>query len=173
MVYVLSLVIDKNRLFTPCRPISKGKLTYTDHYSLILKFKNIPMRNNQVSCDKKNIRWNTNKEGGWNNYRKMTTENRKLMEVVRDNSEDSNRIMKKIDNELEAVKHKVFSKVKEHSKGKANKQLEALQQRKMNTFSGKQDKIDEEKLKTIDEEIALNLLQQQRKAFDSELKNIH
>ena len=30
------------------------------------------------------------------------------MEVVKDNCEDSNRIMKKIDNELEAVKHKVF-----------------------------------------------------------------
>ena len=122
-VYLLSLVIDKFRALTPCRPINKNKLTYTDHYSLILRFKNIPLKISQVSGDRKSIRWNTNKEGGWETYKKLASDNKKLLDIINDDSENSNNIMKKIDNELEGIKFKAFGKVKEHSKPKSNKKI--------------------------------------------------
>ena len=169
-VYLLSLVIDKSRALTPCRPISKDKLTYTDHYSLILKFKDIPMKKNQVSSDKKTIRWNTNKEGGWENYKKMTSENVNLLDIINDDSENANNIMKKIDKEVEKIKYKAFGKVKEHSKPKSNKELEVLQKDKIKIYTCEKEPLDEDKVKDIDRKIAANLLQKQRETFETELK---
>ena len=74
-IYVENLTIDKEKLFTPFRPISKTKLTYTDHYSLLLLFKNIPLKPTQAVGCVKVTRWNTNKPGGWEAYEEMVTDN--------------------------------------------------------------------------------------------------
>ena len=46
--YVESLLIDENRIFTPHRAIRK-KLVFTDHYSLILKFRDIQQKMKWIS----------------------------------------------------------------------------------------------------------------------------
>ena len=43
--YVDTLIIDKIRDFTPYRAVG-NKVVYTDHYSFILKFQNIPLHGN-------------------------------------------------------------------------------------------------------------------------------
>ena len=42
--HVEKLTIDNKLAITPGRVISKSKIVHPDHYSLILKFKNIPLR---------------------------------------------------------------------------------------------------------------------------------
>ena len=64
--YVDSLVIDSNMEFTPYRVINANKVVYTDHYSLLVKFKDLPvMRGSCRNASKQASRWNTNREGGW------------------------------------------------------------------------------------------------------------
>ena len=42
--YVDSLTIEKEKHITPYRTISKSKKTFTDHYTMIVLFKNIPLK---------------------------------------------------------------------------------------------------------------------------------
>ena len=49
----------------------KKKITSPDHYSLVLKFKNLPVKKNPTT-GYKSLRWNTNKNDDWDNYKKIT-----------------------------------------------------------------------------------------------------
>ena len=42
--YILKLEVDRELKWTPCRPIGKNHLRYTDHYALLLIFSNLPMK---------------------------------------------------------------------------------------------------------------------------------
>ena len=57
--YLKELKIDKDRLFPPCRPTKKA--IYTDHLSILVIFKNIPLREQTEKVNKEIIMWNTNK----------------------------------------------------------------------------------------------------------------
>ena len=43
--YVESFTVDNDRKSTPYRALSKTKVKYSDHFSLIIKFVNLPFRN--------------------------------------------------------------------------------------------------------------------------------
>ena len=133
--YVETLVIDKDRKFTPFRPVNNQKMTYTDHYSLVLTMKNIPLCAKQVTAGRKVIRWNTNKEGGWDAYSELTNNNVVLEEVAEDESNEANKIMVKMDKELDRIKFNAFGKVKEKSCLKISKEIEDLQKEKNEVFS--------------------------------------
>ena len=170
--YVDSLTIDKEKHITPYRTISKSKKTFTDHYTMIVLFKNIPLKPvKNIGC-RKVTRWNTNKEGGWETYKEMAAGNNKLIEIANANSEDSNDIMKKIDNELDKIRYQAFGKVKEKSKKTTIKEIDVLQKEKEALLKTKCDVDLEEKVKLIDEKIATTLLQKQREQFEKELKTI-
>ena len=62
--YIEELIIDKERKLTPHRA-GKGKLIYTDHYSLHFIMKGIPLRIQALRKDISQVIWNTNKPGGW------------------------------------------------------------------------------------------------------------
>ena len=62
--HVEKLVIDENFTMTPCRPISRTKVMYPDHYASLLIFKNLPLKSKQKVGGPKFTIWNTNKEGG-------------------------------------------------------------------------------------------------------------
>ena len=62
--YVHKLFIDKHLAFTPGRPIRKDKIRYTDHRSLIIEFRNIPLKLDANLAGVKYPMWNTNKTGG-------------------------------------------------------------------------------------------------------------
>ena len=60
--YVESLTIDKERSFTPYWPLSRSSVKYSDHYSLLLVFKGLPLLNKStVIGGEKEVRWNTSK----------------------------------------------------------------------------------------------------------------
>ena len=166
------LTIDKRLKMTPCRPLSRAKLVYTDHYSLELIFKNLPLKSGQVKAEPTFRLWNTNKEGGWEKYTAMTTDNGKLEEVAADDSEDPDRMMNSIDKELNRIKYASFGKVKVRNKPKTSKELEKLQKEKIKCFEEVSDLARMEKVKEIDEQIAENLLVEQRKLFEKELKSL-
>ena len=65
--------IDKNLTITPARVISKSKIVYSDHYAIILKFTDLPLKSEQFFPGQKYTRWNTNKEGGWVKYKHPVT----------------------------------------------------------------------------------------------------
>ena len=172
--YIESLVIDKERKFTPFRPVSKQKVTYTDHYSLLLTFKNLLLYARDINGGKKVKRWNTNKEGGWEAYKELTKDNLVLKSVANEECDDSNKMMKKMDKELDSIKFKTFGKSKEKSKLKVSKELEDLQKEKVTICSSKTKNPDDlkDKLEEIDGKIAASLLQKQREVFETELKEL-
>ena len=82
--YVEELVVDNERRFTPHRP-TRNRLIFTDHYSLIFKLKGIPLKTKSFKCEISPVIWNTNKEGGCEKYRKLTTKS-KLLEEIAENA---------------------------------------------------------------------------------------
>ena len=134
MKYVEKLVIDSKMTITASRPVSRTKLVYPDHYSSLLVFKNLPLKNSQVNPGPKFTLWNTNKEGGWEKYKMLTEENTKFNEVAEDVHSDPDELMTKISKELNRVKYVSFGKVKIRQKPKVNKVIEQLQEEKIKCF---------------------------------------
>ena len=167
---MVKLVVDKNLKFTPCRPLSKSKVVYPDHYSLILSFKDIPLKANQIKITPKFTIWNTNKTGGWESYKDLTENNAKLMEVAEDFiTNDPDKMMKTIDTELNKVKFVSFGKVKVRQKKKSLDILESLQKDKIKCFENENGIIEEE-VKEIDSKIAEHILKEQRIQFEKEIE---
>ena len=110
--FVDKLEIDKLLKQTPCRPISKNKLIFTDHFSLFLTFKNLQMKSSKIITEHKYTRWDTNKEGGWEEFKALTTAKAMLDEVVNEVNGDPDDMMIRIENEMNKVKFKAFGKVK-------------------------------------------------------------
>ena len=77
-------------------------------------------------------------------------------------------MMKKIDKELNKIKYISFDKLKIQQKPESNKELKNLQLQKVECFEDKMNDSTEmnEKVKVVDNNIAENLLQQQRKNFE-------
>ena len=72
--FVKELIIDSENIYQISRVTNVNgnlKLTPTDHHTLILTFQNLPTK----VLDKpitKEVRWNYNKEGGWETYKEIT-----------------------------------------------------------------------------------------------------
>ena len=70
--FIKSIVIDKDRKFTPKRVIWKNnefKAVYTDHFPMEIILSGLPRRNQNVS---KGTMWNLGKPGGWDKYKQLT-----------------------------------------------------------------------------------------------------
>ena len=80
--YVDSFLIDKKRNFTPFRSINKKKVTSSDHFSLLVTFKDIPCAKDKEVGLKGFVSWNTNREGGWLKYKELTANNNLLNIVI-------------------------------------------------------------------------------------------
>ena len=97
--YVNKLVIDRDKKFTPARPINrKGKyrLIYTDHFSTLLSLKDLPRR--QKEKVENRVMWNLSKLNGWEEYKKVTNENsEKLLKIVENNSYPIDVVMEKFE----------------------------------------------------------------------------
>ena len=84
-------------------------------------------------------------------YRNLTENNKALENITENNEPDANKMMNRIEREMNRIKHKSFGKVKFRTSNKENnKALVKLQQRKVNC------KNEEEKIK-VDTEIASEL----------------
>ena len=112
--------------------------------------------------------WNTNKTGGWDVYKMLTEKNEKLENAAVNNMEPTE-AMKVIDAELNKAKFKAFGKVKIRNKPKGNKELENLQKKKNDIIMQNASNAEEE-LGKVDQKLTENLLIEQRKNFDKEIK---
>ena len=86
--YVEKVIIDKERKFTPCSISKNGKITYPDHYAIMVWMKNIPMKIEKTVKPPKVLMWNLNKPGGWKKYYEETNK-----KVVLDALSVNNKIM--------------------------------------------------------------------------------
>ena len=166
--FVDTFEIDSDRKFTPFRP-GNGKLHYTDHYSINLSLKNIPLRNNKRHFVKKSIIWNTNKPGGWKTYSDMLDENENLINIANKPSDDPEALMKVIDKEMNAAKYKAFGKVKERKNDKQAGEIVALQKEKLELINNCDEEAVED-IAFIDKKLATALLVKQRESFEVRIK---
>ena len=74
--YLTSLIIDSQRKMAPVRAVKKKggtRLVYSDHYSCLLTFNNLPKQNKQ-GREQNTMKWNLAKEGGWDSYERISVE---------------------------------------------------------------------------------------------------
>ena len=96
---------------TPFRAKAKGRIVYSDHYSLLVEFKDIPKKEKKVRNGVRHITWNTNKPGGWDLYFNATNINHNFNTIASMNIEDPNIALKKLNKEINDVKFNSFGKV--------------------------------------------------------------
>ena len=103
--FVDQMVIDNKREITPFKQVNGENLSFPDHYSILLTFKDLPVDNKSLSLGKKFTRWNTNKRNGWENYFYFTDTNERFDEIVQYDANDPDFIM----NAIEKYKRKSSS----------------------------------------------------------------
>ena len=79
--YINKLIIDSEEKVAPIRA-TQGTMKKPDHYPMILKFKNIPVKNMVTSRSREVVMWNTNKEGAWKDYTDMTENCEEIKELL-------------------------------------------------------------------------------------------
>ena len=159
--YFKSLVIDKEKKFSPVRPVSRGSNVYSDHFPVIVTFENIPKRKVEKPPRQKQTIWNTNKEGGWELFENLTDDVFTFGNCVdkvdgASTSDDYKQILKQI----EKVKYSAFGKVKIKT-GQTDKKLENLLKIQQSNPTSE-----------VKEKVSERILELQREDFEKELNDI-
>ena len=146
--HVDKVTVDKERKFTPSHTLKRNKVTYPDHYAILISFKDIPKKNIKPKKPPKIVRWNTNKKNGWERYAQETTNNLVLNNIANGevDSSDPNSVANQIEKELTKVKFKCFGKVKYRPDKYHNEVLE-------NLYAEKRDSNDAKQLQELDKQI--------------------
>ena len=120
--YVHELLIDKERQFTPHRAVQKNRIpVFTDHFSLLITFKNIPQKMKSLNKARSSVMWNTRKEDGWKKYHELTSNDVKLKKIAESSNElSSDEIMGKLSRRMDKIKFQAFGKVKIKSRTVTN-----------------------------------------------------
>ena len=117
--------------------------------------------------------WNTNKEGGWAQYKEDTEKNEKLLDISAKNINNATETMKKIDQVVDKCKFKAFGKVKVKTTPLINKDVDDLFKKKSNLIQQGDDSTGrDEKLKDLDKTIAEKLLKKQREKLETEIAKL-
>ena len=128
------------------------------------------MKSSKIITEHKYTRWDTNKEGGWEEFKALTTANAILDEVSNEVNGDPDDMMIRIENEMNKVKFKAFGKVKIRNKNKSNKILTDLQNQKINCYEKMTNTIARDiQIEEIDKKLAETLLSDQRNNFEKEI----
>ena len=104
-------------------------MKYSDHYAVLLVFKDIPKIKEKKIAEKKHIVWNTNRKDSWDKYFRFSNENTLLDSAVNSNNEDANKLMNLIKREMTNLKYRCFGKVAVEKVSKEEKELQAIQKR--------------------------------------------
>ena len=86
--YVSGLLVDSARAITPARVVTTGgrrRVVYSDHFTCVLTLAGLPRTASRKEAKEKSIKWNLSKEGGWNNYLKLTDEYSEKVEKIVEN----------------------------------------------------------------------------------------
>ena len=110
--YIKKLLIDSERHHAMKRVVYKnGKFNFVfaDHFSLILYLENLPgygIRNEKV------MRWNLQKEGGWERYKELAEESsEKVIAIAEDRSKTVEEVVQKFEKISDNIKFKAFGKI--------------------------------------------------------------
>ena len=172
--FVEKLEIDKDKVFTPFRPAGKN-LLHTDHFSMLLELKDLPLKTGKTVAVKKFLRWNTNKPEGWKTYQEMTGKSEKLLEIAEDTTADADYLMNKLDKELKSIKYQAFGKVKIKKGGTKSDVVDDLQNQKISLYKNKDTNNKEEFEKEaliLNEKLSEALLIKQRQALENDLTSL-
>ena len=167
--YIEELYIDKHKKFTPHRPVRKQKLCYTDHFSIILTFKDIPLKKWVKCSDQKSVSWNLHRKDGWKRYQEMTEDNQDLVKLLQSDEDNSTELAKKIDSVMTKIKFKAFGKVTINDEKKVDKDLTNLYLKRKHLIEEEKD----EQVTKVEESIAEKLLDRQRSEYEEKLKNLN
>ena len=110
--YVQNLVIDSERKMAVARAVKIGKkykLIYSDHFTCLLTFTNLPRR--KEAKEARQVVWNLALEGGWDRYKELTDVYSKALEKVINTEETVEEKMKKFNKIHDSIKYKSFGKV--------------------------------------------------------------
>ena len=168
--FITSMVIDEARNFTPFRPVSKKKVTYSDHCAIRLTFKDLLVNTTQPQKGQSTIRWNTNRLNGWKTYQAMTTDNSVLDDIASREDLDANKLMNKLDKETTAIKFKAFGKVKVKQKLSLDKEVVSLQTEREEILAETDCSERHRKLQLVEEKMSACMLSKQRDTLVREIK---
>ena len=110
--YIHSVVVDKDKTFTPRRVVKTKKETksiFSDHYALKVELKGLPKKQDN---EKKETMWKLNTPGGWETFKSLTDKAAAEVEEAIDNESDINKVIKKIEGIETKIKFKAFGKTK-------------------------------------------------------------
>ena len=142
--------MKKDKKITSYRVVKEKKqykLTYTDHVSSILSFKDLPKRKQKKEV--KRTIWNLAKPDAWETYGKVSdAHSDELDNIVEDNTLTIQEAMNKFERILEKIKFKVFGKVSVNAEKKNNKTRILNDNEKENAK-----KIYEEQVETVEAEL--------------------
>ena len=122
------------------------------------------MNNPAMRKEISQVIWNTNKPGGWANYKELTENNSELNKIVEEGEEMSpNDMMEKIEKITKKINFQCFGKVKSTRRMDRDKDLDILYKQKSKAFTN-------EETQSIDVKIAGKLLEKQREEYETKLE---
>ena len=105
--------MDKERKITPARAVKdkkKYKLIYTDHFSTVVTFEDLPRK--QLKKEENIKVWNLSKEDGWKNYKTVSDQYSDVIKNLVNNDKLSlEEAYEKFDKIHNSIKFKSFGKV--------------------------------------------------------------
>ena len=148
--------------------MNKNKLTFPDHLAIITTFKDIPLKVEKVRTIPKTTMWNLNKEGGWKNYKTLTTNNAVFNKVASSTGSDSdpNKIIKIIEREQTRIKYASFGKVKYRDTKSSSQILVNLQEKKLLCK-------DKEDINDVNNEIATELEKIRKENLEKDFQKLN
>ena len=168
MPFIASLEIDNENKHAPCKATKKRLIT-SDHFPIILTFKNIP-RNSRKKAKQVCTVWNTSKPEGWATYKLLTSDDGSMENIANDDDEDVTKTVEKIKKAQEKIKYQAFEKIKVSNKSKCNPELKKLYDAK-NIIHNNQDKTTarDDEIDYLEIMIKEKLLEAQRITVEKEL----
>ena len=173
--FVESVLIDSKMEFSPIRPISKTKSVTSDHFPVIVTFKNLPPKNSKKPQTDKHLMWNTNKVGGWEVYENLTREDDLFSNIVNVDKEDRHEKSLQKSRHEKSLQQDNMAPLPLESATEAMNKINKVMTKVKHTAFGKvkikkaiNNVVDE----TIDSNDNKNLLEQQRKDVEKEFEHI-
>ena len=160
-----AIEIDSSMKYSPSRAVRKSVSKYPDHFPVIVVFENIPRVNLQKPISNTHTIWNTNREGGWENYKRATDSHDAFENVIDTEVASNTEDMNKLNTKLTKVKFSSFGKVKIKD-AKNDKELNLLYKCKSQNISN------EERLNELNSNINKRLLEIRKEEFENEVEKV-
>ena len=143
---------------------------YSDHYSLFLVLKYVPVKPKVKPGKKRKVIWNTKREGAWQKYYEKTNSNEEFENLVIDSNKiDVNMFDNKIDKLMTKCKFSCFGKVSIPASTKEEREIISIQKEKLVTSVNVHNI---EKVQDIDSRLAMAISTANERDFEKKEKSI-